>query len=661
MNRGKGVGGSVAGAASAGGFGQPDRISGFLASLRARRGFVALSVYAALTAGSLSLAYALRFDFQVPGHHAAVLPLYLILLISARSLAAVALGLPRRRWRYVGVGEVLRLVAVAASGTIVLLAVGIVAPGLSAVPLSVAVVELALFTLATAGVWIGYRVAAESAHARRGVQPATPARRLLVVGSGEAGNFLARELNRTAGGYQVVGFLDDDPLKVGTHVHGAAVLGTTDDAVAVVPGLDVEEVAIAIPSATPEELRRIVEALEPLELPLSVVPGIREVVRGERGGAPFRKLRIEDLLGREPVSLDLPELVRDLEGRTILVTGAAGSIGSELARQLAANGPRHLILLDQAESDLYFVDLELRKAHPELEIVSLIGDVVDRRRMERLFRALSPDRVYHAAAYKHVPLMEANPREAVRNNVLGTWQVASLAAEHGAGRFVLVSTDKAADPANTMGATKRGAELVVQTLQDQYPRTHFSAVRFGNVLGSNGSVVPLFEQQIEDGGPITITHEGVTRYFMTIPEAVQLILQASLLEEARGRVAMLEMGEPVRIVDLARNMVRLKGLRPEVDIPFEYIGLRPGEKLHERLCGEDEAVEATSLAEVQCLRSPLPPGLDHTLLSALMRVLGDDRIDARRVLRALLNGSDFRLAGTATAAERPARAAGGGR
>jgi FlaA1/EpsC-like NDP-sugar epimerase len=379
-----------------------------------------------------------------------------------------------------------------------------------------------------------------------------------------------------------------------------------------------DEVAIAIPSAQPTQLRRIVTALEGSRVPVKVMPGITQSLGGERTPDQLRTLRIEDLLGREPVTLALPELARDLEGTTVLVTGAAGSIGSELARQVAANHPARLVLLDQAESPLYWIDLELGSSTRRCSIDAVVADILDAERMDQVFATTTPDRVYHAAAYKHVPLMEENPREALRNNVLGTWEVAKRAGAFGTGRFVLISTDKAADPASVMGATKRAAEEVVQELQARYPATHYTAVRFGNVLGSNGSVLPLFQKQVEAGGPITITHPEVTRYFMMIPEAVQLVLQAGLLPEARGCIAMLDMGEPVKIVDLARNLVRLAGMRPELDIQFRYVGLRPGEKLHEELVGEGEETSPTNLEGVRIVH--VPPGGGTQELRELLSV-----------------------------------------
>ena len=602
---------------------------------RTRRRVVALSAYALASAVALVGAYALRFEFSVPASFLEALPLQLGLLMLLRVILAQGVGLTTGRWRFVGVDDVISLGIAGSMSSLLFLALLRLFPFLPTIPLSVVLIEWAIFTLGVAGVWLGYRKSMELLRGRRGPLPEGEPRRLIVVGSGEAGNFLVRELRRQPTAYQVIGFLDDDPLKQGTRAQGVPVLGEVARAPELLEGLEIDEVAIAIPSAGPPTLRRIVEELECLDLPVKVLPGIDQVMEGDAGPNQLRPLRIEDLLGRDPVSLELPKLEADLDGRTVLVTGAAGSIGSELARQVAANEPARLLLLDQAESDLYFVDLELRNAHPELDIVPIVADILDRSFMEGLFDRERPDRVYHAAAYKHVPLMEKNPRQALRNNVVGTWEVARLAGRVGTGRFVLISTDKAADPVNTMGRSKRAAEIVIQATQEEYPDTHFTAVRFGNVLGSNGSVVPLFQRQIAEGGPVTITHREVTRYFMTIPEAVQLVLQAGLLDEVKGRIAMLEMGEPVRIVDLARNMVRLQGLRPEVDIEFTYTGLRPGEKLHETLHGKGELVDATALPAVHCLSTREAPVANGALV-AFMEELRRDGGDPRSVLSRLI-------------------------
>jgi FlaA1/EpsC-like NDP-sugar epimerase len=329
-------------------------------------------------------------------------------------------------------------------------------------------------------------------------------------------------------------------------------------------------------------VRRVVQVCEATELDLRILPHEKGVYAGPVSLTQLRDVRIEDLLGREPIKLELPELAEDLRGRSVMITGAAGSIGSELARQVALHRPSVLVLFDQAETDLFYLDLELREAHRELHVVPLVGDILDDRRLAEAMETYQPARVFHAAAYKHVPLMEANPSEAVRNNVIGTSKVAEAAGRAGCGKFVLISTDKAVNPTSVMGATKRTAELVVLSCAERYPSTHYTGVRFGNVLGSQGSVLTVFRSQLEAGRALTVTHPQASRFFMTIPEAVQLVLQASLLLEARSHIAMLDMGEPVRILDMARNLLRLAGVSVP-DSRIRFIGLRPGEKLHEEL------------------------------------------------------------------------------
>jgi FlaA1/EpsC-like NDP-sugar epimerase len=425
-------------------------------------------------------------------------------------------------------------------------------------------------------------------------------RRVLIVGAGEAGNLLAREMLRQPTGYRTVGFVDDEQTKWGTRIQGVGVIGPTADLPSIVRKVGVDEIAIAMPSASPQELRRVVLICESTGLTFRVLPGIAEVLEGEVRLTQLRAVQIEDLLGREPISLELPELADDLRGRSVLITGAAGSIGSELARQVALHSPRVLVLLDQAETGLFYLERDLRERHPDLHLVCVVGDITDALGVLRVFREYVPSRVFHAAAYKHVAMMELNLREALRNNVLGTRLVAEAAVRFGSEKFVLVSSDKAVRPTSVMGATKRLSELVILEIQARAPKTSFAAVRFGNVMGSAGSVIAIFRGQIETGKPLTITHPEATRYFMTIPEAVQLILQASLLTAMRGRIAMLEMGEPVRILDLAENMLRISGAtRRNGSARVVFTGLRQGEKLHEELLGPDEHTTATSIPKVR--------------------------------------------------------------
>jgi FlaA1/EpsC-like NDP-sugar epimerase len=568
---------------------------------RYRRGLT-LVLYTAVSALAFALAFLVRFEFQVPDAYVRAFSTTLPLLLLIRAGASAVFRLNAGRWRFVGTHDVQRLAASVCSGSAVFGVLLYVYPQQVRVPISVFLLE-AVFTLVlTAGMWIGYRMGLQ--HLRRRLSVARDsAVRVLIVGAGEAGVALAHEMQHNTSGYWPVAFVDDDPFKWGTYLHGVEVFGASYDLVATASAIRAETIVLAIPSATPAQLRRLMEQCEVTGLPVRVLPGIREVLAGNVGVSQLREVSIEDLLGRDPIQLELPELASDLGGRTVLITGAAGSIGSELARQVALYGPRTLVLFDQAETGLFYLERELCDLHPDLNLVAVVGDIVDPGGVERVFRAYAPERVFHAAAYKHVPMMQANAREAVRNNVVGTWRVAEAAGRHGAEKFVLVSTDKAVRPVNVMGATKRLAEMTVLELQDHYPETVYASVRFGNVLGSNGSVIPIFKQQIEAGKPLTVTHPEATRYFMTIPEAVQLILQASLLPELRGHIAMLEMGEPVKIVELARNLIRLSHARGNPSDQIVFTGLRPGERLHEELVAPDEETRPTPIAKVHLVES----------------------------------------------------------
>jgi FlaA1/EpsC-like NDP-sugar epimerase len=582
------------------------RLGSVVKSLQGHRRELALAIYAVITAAAYGMAFLLRFEFAVPSAHLRIFALTVVPLVLVRLTVFRAYRLSRERWRYAGAHDVVRLVAACLVGTAVFaLLFDVMIPLKPRVPISVLGIEAVLTASLTAGAWMCYRLAFEH------IRGTGTGARVLIIGAGDAGNMLAREMLRTNTGYVPVGFVDDDPRMWGSTVQGREVIGATCDVVAIAEDAGAEQLIIAVPSASPAELQRIVAACEATGLPFKALPGISEVLRGEVSVGQLRDVRIEDLLGREPVQLELPELAEDLAGRSILITGAAGSIGSELSRQVALHKPGRLVLLDQAETDLFYLELELRRRHPELEVVPVIGDIVEPAGMERVFRIYQPERVFHAAAYKHVPMMELNPREALRNNVVGTWRVADAAGRHGAGKFVLVSTDKAVRPSNVMGASKRLAELLILELQERFPETAYGAVRFGNVLGSNGSVIPIFKGQIERGEPLTVTHPETTRYFMTIPEAVQLILQASLLDEFRGHIVMLEMGEPVLIADLAANLLRLSGVK-DGDGRVVFTGLRPGEKLHEELSLPEEEAQPTPVRKIRVLSTQAPSGFSIT-------------------------------------------------
>jgi FlaA1/EpsC-like NDP-sugar epimerase len=556
---------------------------------------IVLVTYAVVAALAYLTAFMLRFEFELSRNAWVILTSTLPLLIGVRSLCYYAFGITRARLRFAGATDFARLSAATLTGSFIFW-IATTLTGEPHVPRSIIALEWGITTYITATMLLLYRMAFEKL---RFFRHPTGGRRTLIVGAGEAGSMLAREMGRFPTGYRPVAFIDDDPEKVGTTVQGLRVVAGTDRLMEVARLVRAEDIVIATPSATPENLRRIVERCEATDLNFKVLPGIAEVVAGQVSHSQIRELRIEDLLGREPITLELPELAVDLAGRSVLITGAAGSIGSELARQVALHNPAVLVLLDQAETGLFYLELELREKFPDLQMVFRIADVVDEVAIERVFQAFTPSRVFHAAAYKHVSMMQTNIRQALRNNVIGTWRVAEAAGRYGSDKFVLVSTDKAVEPTSIMGATKRLAEIVVLELRRRFPETSYAAVRFGNVLGSAGSVIPIFQQQIQQCKPLTITHPEVTRYFMTISEAVQLILQASLTPEVRGQIAMLEMGEPIRIVDLARNILRLSGMPYKVGHTLVFSGLRPGEKLHEELFAFDETTAATSIPKVK--------------------------------------------------------------
>ena len=417
-------------------------------------------------------------------------------------------------------------------------------------------------------------------------------RNVLVIGAGEAGNQLIKEINNSR--YvrkKVVGVIDDDKTKIGNYIHGAKVVGDRSCIRDKVLELHVHEIIIAMPSASPKQMKGILDICKETGCELKRLPGIYQLVNGEVGISKLKDVDVNDLLGREPVTVDLESIMGYVSGKIIMVTGGGGSIGSELCRQIAGHKPKQLIILDIYENTTYDIQNELKVKFPELDLVVLIGSVRNTNRMNWIFETYHPEIIYHAAAHKHVPLMEESPNEAIKNNVLGTWKIVQAADHYHVKRFVMISTDKAVNPTNIMGASKRICEMIIQTYNKRSD-TEYVAVRFGNVLGSNGSVIPLFKKQIERGGPVTVTDPNIVRYFMTIPEAVSLVLQAGAYAKG-GEIFVLDMGEPVKILDLAKNLILLSGHKPDEDIQIVFTGLRPGEKLYEEMLMDEEGLQDT--------------------------------------------------------------------
>lgn len=416
----------------------------------------------------------------------------------------------------------------------------------------------------------------------------------MVIGAGDTASFLIRDMhNSRTVKNRVVCVIDADPRKIGSNILGAPIVGNDEHIPWAVEKYGVQEIFIAIPNLQPARKKAIIDICKNTGCRLKLLPSMTQIVNGEVSVSQFREVEIEDLLGRDAVKTNLNEIMEYIGDRVILVTGGGGSIGSELCRQIAAHKPEQLIILDIYENTTYDLQLELKHNFPELKLVVLIGSVRNTHRVDSIFQEYHPDIVFHAAAHKHVPLMEDNPNEAVKNNVFGTYNVARAAGENGTARMVLISTDKAVNPTNIMGASKRICEMIIQGIQHQYPNTNYVAVRFGNVLGSNGSVIPLFKKQIAEGGPVTVTDKNIIRYFMTIPEAVSLVLQAGAYASG-GEIFILDMGEPVKIDDMARNLIKLSGFEPDVDIPIVYTGLRPGEKMYEECLREEEGLQKTA-------------------------------------------------------------------
>ena len=540
-------------------------------------------------------------------------PFYTVLCLAVFTV----LKLYRSLWRFAGYSELLRVTA-ATMVTGFLHFVGITT-FFKAMPISYILFGMIIQFCLIIGIRFSYRFVLLERSRREKAEKKNQGKNILLIGAGDAGRLILRDVQRTefdVGKVQCI--IDDNPNKWGRYIENIPIIGGRDEIMAGVEKYQIQQILIAIPSAKAEEKRDILNICKETGCELKILPGIYQLVNGDVMLSKMKEVAVEDLLGREPIQVNLDEIFEHLKGKTILVTGGGGSIGSELCRQIAGHHPKQLILFEIYENNAYDIEQELKRKYPELNLVVLIGSVRDSRRIDWVFETYKPDIVYHAAAHKHVPLMEGSPNEAIKNNVIGTYKTAYAALKSGCQRFVLISTDKAVNPTNIMGASKRLCEMVIQSMNrisqtgqvSLLPqlwshswnpieevkinpvKTEFVAVRFGNVLGSNGSVIPLFKKQIADGGPVTVTHPDIIRYFVTIPEAVSLVLQAGTYARG-GEIFVLDMGDPVKIDTLARNLIKLSGYKPDVDIKIEYTGLRPGEKLYEEKLMAEEGLQTT--------------------------------------------------------------------
>ena len=548
---------------------------------------------------SYCLSFYLRFDFFIPPNYQETFFRGLWFVLAIKPLVFLVSGMYRSLWSYASVQDALEIFKVITISTVMAVFSIMYMHDFEKFPRSIFILDwcfLIVLVAASRLVWRFYRekyLLIEQIGLRNG-----KGKRTLIVGAGDAGCLLLKEIRKQRSDeYRVVGFVDDDQSKQRMLLHRVPVLGSIDHLKALVRKHKIEEIIVAIPSAHGKTLKRIVASCEKAKVHVKTLPGISDIIDGKVAVSQIKNVDIEDLLGREPVVLDEAGISGYLTGKKVLVTGAAGSIGSEVCRQVARYKPAKIILFDNAETPLFYIEKELSAGFPDVPIVPVVADVRNRTRIEMVFEEFLPQVVFHAAAYKHVPMMEYNPVEAVTNNIVGTRKLADAAHMFKVDNFVMISTDKAVNPTNVMGASKRAAELYIQSLAP-HSGTRFTTVRFGNVLGSNGSVIPIFKEQIAKGGPVTVTHRDVIRYFMTIPEATQLVLQAGCIGKG-GEIFVLDMGEPGRIVDLAEELIRLSGFTPYDDIDIVFTGLRPGEKLYEELLVEGEGIKPTAHPKIK--------------------------------------------------------------
>lgn len=608
--------------------------------LQFRKQIIMLAHIAAF-ALSLMMAFLLAFNMQFQREwFLAQYPKFLIFFIIIKLVVFGYFRQFQGWWRFVSISDLLSIVKASLISTLVLVVLWFSILTIEPVRMKLqelTTVSQSIFLLdmfATIVLLGGLRMAVRLYHEEFLTEAGGKLKRFLIVGAGNAGEALLRELHRMpVEQYDVIGFIDDDPAKQGMEIHGIPVLGKVDQLPQICKNENIDEIAVAMPSATAKQLRKVVQICEGAKVRFRTVPSIADIASGRYRVSQIRDVDINDLLGREAIQLDLDIIEQYLKNKVILVTGAGGSIGSEMCRQVCNFEPKLLLLLEQAENALFFIEKELRKSFPNVAMENLICDITDKRRVEQIFEKFRPEVVIHAAAHKHVPLMEINAGEAIKNNVVGTKTVADAADKYGAGSFVMISTDKAVNPTSIMGSSKRIAEMYIQDI-NKTSNTHFVTVRFGNVLGSNGSVVPIFKNQIAAGGPVTVTHPEMKRYFMTIPEASQLVLQAAAMGEG-SEIFVLDMGEPVKIVDLAKELITLSGFRPGEDIEIVFTGVRPGEKLFEELSIEGEDMMPTRHNKIGIWENRIPYTREqlHQMISDLVALA--DTQDYVRIVSAI--------------------------
>jgi FlaA1/EpsC-like NDP-sugar epimerase len=578
--------------------------------------FIILGIDLLLLTASLYLAYLIRFDFKLPHQHLALLYQMLPIVLIIKIISFYFFDLYRGMWRYTSIADLFNIIKASCVSSLVIVCLILFSPTrFIGFPRSVFIIDWCFTVLWISGCRLCIRIYFEHISGDKTVSMFTrkapnfffkdmaDINRLLIIGAGDCGEKIYREIHANARlKYYVIGFLDDDINKIGKKIHGIPILSTIEEIGSVVKKVRADEALIAIPSASSSQMRKIVKHCKESGIKFKTIPGMGELINGKVTINAIREVAYRDLLGREMIKLDEEQVGVYLQGQRVLVTGAGGSIGSELCRQICCFRPKSIVLYERAETPLYEIELELKQNFNDVGILPLLADVQDKKQIEKAFEAYNPQTVFHAAAYKHVPMLETHPWRAISNNIQGTANIIEIANKFNVDRFVFVSTDKAVRPANVMGASKRIAEMLIQSQNGcGLSKTRFMIVRFGNVVGSVGSVIPLFKKQIEKGGPVTVTHPDVTRFFMTIPEACQLILQAGAMGSG-GEIFLLEMGTSIKINDMARDLIRLSGFEPDVDIAIEYIGLRPGEKLFEELITEGEGVVPTSHEKIMVLR-----------------------------------------------------------